>query len=75
MLHQKLITRFYTEVFAKGNCDLVDEILAPDFIWRRHALPLEPEPGREGIKQFVRALHKAFPDMNFHAESTLVRWR
>jgi predicted ester cyclase len=81
MTNQELITRFYSEVFAQGKIELVDDLLAPDFIWRRHALPLEPALGREGIKQFVTALHKAFPDLRFQAETplcdgdkTVVRW-
>lgn len=81
MTNQALVARFYSEVFAKSKAEVVDELLAPDFIWRRHALPLKPLPGREGIKQFVRALHQAFPDIHFQAETPLcegdkvvVRW-
>lgn len=71
MPDKTLLSRFYEEVFWHGDFERADEILAPDFVWRRHSLPLEPSAGSAGVKQFARALHGAFPDLDFRAEAPL----
>jgi predicted ester cyclase len=54
-------------VFGQGKPELVEELLAPDYV--SHA-PGDPEPSRgpEAIKDIVRAYHSAFPDINFTVE-------
>lgn len=64
----KLISwRLQEEVFGGGKLELVDELLAPDYI--SHA-PGDPELSRgpEDIREIVRAYHSAFPDIAFRVE-------
>ena len=55
----ELVRRLFKEVFEAGKLDAADEILAPDFTFQY------PFPGfaagAEGIKQFVKVFHNAFP--------------
>jgi steroid delta-isomerase-like uncharacterized protein len=59
--NKALFRRMVEEVFNRGNIDLVDEFLAPDFI-EREELPPGVPPGREGVKQLTSMLRSAFPD-------------
>jgi hypothetical protein len=44
-----LIGRFVEEIFNRGNVNLVDEFLAPDFVEHEELPPGIPN-GREGVK-------------------------
>jgi steroid delta-isomerase-like uncharacterized protein len=59
--------RLQEEVFGQGKLELVDELLAPDYV--SHA-PGDPELMRrpEDIKEIVRAYHSAFPDLTYTVE-------
>jgi steroid delta-isomerase-like uncharacterized protein len=60
--HNKAIFRkMVEEVFNRGNLGLIDELLAPDFIEREELPPGFPT-GREGVKQLIGMLRRAFPD-------------
>ncbi len=51
-----------TAAVVAGNIDAVDAYIAPDFI--SHNLPPGQAHGPEGIKQALRGLHSAFPDLD-----------
>jgi len=59
--------RLQEEVFGQGKLELVDELLAPDYV--SHS-PGDPElrRGPEDIKEIVRAYHSAFPDITYTME-------
>ena len=65
--NKKISWRLQEEVFGQGKLELVDELLAPDYV--SHA-PGDPELSRgpEDIKEIVRSYHSAFPDINFAVE-------
>jgi predicted SnoaL-like aldol condensation-catalyzing enzyme len=65
--NKRISWRLQEEVFGQGKLELVDELLAPDYI--SHA-PGDPELSRgpEDIKEVVRSYHSAFPDINFVVE-------
>ena len=80
--HRELVQRYFDEVTNKGNLDLVDEMFAADY---SHHDPANPDPGGVGsvedVKFHLRALRRAFPDINFHVDDTIadndsiiVRW-
>jgi predicted ester cyclase len=48
-----------------------DELLAPDCIYHNPSVPYLVQ-GREGIKQFVRELYKAIPDLHHNAPDDLI---
>jgi len=53
------VEALFTQVFRDGNYDLADKILTDDF---RFQYPFPGfAPGPEGIKQFSREFHQAFP--------------
>ena len=53
--------RLIEEVFNQGNIDLIDEIVASDFVEHEDMGPGIP-PGREGLKPATEMLRSAFPD-------------
>jgi ketosteroid isomerase-like protein len=52
------------EAFSQGNMDVVDELIAPDYV---HHFPDDPEGGGvrgpEGIKELFGSFRSAFPDL------------
>ena len=54
--------RFNDEVFTQGKVDVIDEIVADNFV-EHQAAPPGIEPNREGLKKFVQMFREAFPDM------------
>jgi predicted ester cyclase len=56
-VNKAIVRRFLVESF-KGNVDIIDELLAPDFVDRS----LEPgqEPGREGYKRSTVEINAIF---------------
>jgi predicted ester cyclase len=51
------------EVFNEGKVELVDELLAEDFI--EHAAPPPFPPTRDSLREYVVALRAAFPDFRY----------
>jgi predicted ester cyclase len=56
-----LVRRLVVEAQQNGNLQVVDEILAPDFV-DHTPLPGIP-PTRDGVKSFFAALQAALPDL------------
>ena len=56
-----LARRFNDEAFTQGNVDVVDEIVAEDFVEHQEFPGLTPT--REGLKDFIRMFHAAFSDI------------
>jgi len=56
--------RIPLEVFNEGNVDLVDELLAEDYV-EHVPLPTGFPSGRESLKAFVTAVRAAFPDFKY----------
>lgn len=53
--------RWGAEVASAGNYDVLDEILAPDFV--DHDPAPDQGPGIEGLKAFFLKMRSAFPDL------------
>ena len=56
-----IAARMPTEVFNEGRLDVIDEVMAPDFV--DHGLPPGMSNDREGVKAFAAAAREAFPDL------------
>jgi predicted ester cyclase len=65
-----VLERVSGEIFGHGRIDVVDELLAPDFV-DHDPLPGLP-PDREGVKQVVRLFRNAFPDLEVEVLHTIV---
>jgi steroid delta-isomerase-like uncharacterized protein len=66
----KAIVRRVFEEPWKGNLDVIDELIAGDYIGRDPAGP-EPLRGPEGVKEFVTTYRSAFPDAQITVEQQL----
>ena len=66
---KKMIDRIPLEVLNNGDFGLIDQIVATDFVDRT------PQPGvaptREGLKQSLIALKKAFPDLRYTIDDSI----
>ncbi len=65
-----LIRRFNDEVLSKGNYDLIDELIADDFVEHQSA-PGMPE-GKDAPRAFTEMFRAAFPDMKVETLATAV---
>lgn len=71
--NKAIVRRVYQEVFNKGNVDVLDELLADDFV--AHA-PAEPghdaeDQDRERLKEEITRNRAAFPDMSFDIKALI----
>ena len=55
--NKAVVRRFIEGALTTGNTELVDELLAPNYV--NHMVP----GGREAFKQFVPMLMSAYPDL------------
>jgi steroid delta-isomerase-like uncharacterized protein len=65
-----LIRRVNDEVISQGKVELIDELLAEDFV-EHQAMPGMPS-GREALKAFTEMFRSAFPDLEVETLSTAV---
>ena len=62
--------RIPLEVLNTGNFELVDELLAAEFV--DHTPRPGVAPNREGLKQSAMALRSAFPDIRYSIDDSIV---
>ncbi len=67
--NKALVCRTSEEVWNQGKIAVLDEVLAPNFVFRDPALP-EPH-SLEDYKRYVTQLRSAFPDLHFTIEDTI----
>jgi steroid delta-isomerase-like uncharacterized protein len=56
-----LVKKFNDEVLSKGNLDMIDEVVADDFV-EHQAGPGMPS-GKDGLRAFTETFRAAFPDL------------
>jgi steroid delta-isomerase-like uncharacterized protein len=66
----KAIMRRYFSVFKQGNIDLLDELLAPDYVNHTPAIPDLPT-GPEGVKGVVSMFRSGMPDLRAVVEDMI----
>ena len=78
--NQVLERRIFDEVWNGRHVEILDELLAPEFIFHDPQAPL-PVKGAEAYKQFVKYYVGAFPDLQFtiehqmsDSEGVMTRW-
>jgi len=63
--HQTIIRRYLDEAWNKGNVDIIDELMAPNYArYMGTATPLN----REGQKQRILGFRRGFPDLHLTLE-------
>jgi len=68
--HKQVIKRMFTEVFMAGDTNVIDELLAEDFIEHEEFPGLSSD--RDAVKQFVGMFRTAFPDLKIEAHEMVV---
>ena len=68
--NKALARRVLEEMFNKGNLDLADELIAPDYVDHDPAMP-EDINGPEGFKEYVSAYRTAFPNLHIQIEDQI----
>jgi steroid delta-isomerase-like uncharacterized protein len=64
-----LVGRFFDELVNGRKLELIDELMAPDFVEHEEMPGLEP--GREGVKQFFAMIAEGFPDFKMNVEDVI----
>ena len=62
--------RYFLDAFEQGNIDLLDELLAPDYVNHTPATPDLPT-GPEGVKGVVTMFRSAMPDLRVVIEDMI----
>jgi predicted ester cyclase len=62
--------RIPLEVINEGKLELLDELLAPNFV--NHFEQPGVPPTREGLKQSLKALRTAFPDLRYTVDDAIL---
>ncbi len=62
--NKRLVRRALEEIYAKGNFELANELVHPDFVDHEPAHPEQPT-GPESVKQTARRLQSAFGGLRF----------
>ena len=64
---ERIIERYFAELFNEGRVDIIDELLHPDYVNHSPGFPQLPR-GREGVPIVVKALRQAVPDLRYTIE-------
>lgn len=66
-MNKEILRREKDEAWNQGHYDIIDELVADDFIMHEPTQPTEIR-GREGLKQYIAAFREAFPDMKMSVD-------
>jgi steroid delta-isomerase-like uncharacterized protein len=69
--HEALIIRYFEEVWNQGKLDVLDEIIAPEYINHNPGIT-NPLPGPLGLKPIVEAIRRAFPDLHYVIKNMVI---
>jgi steroid delta-isomerase-like uncharacterized protein len=79
--NETLAHRFHMDIFQKGKLEVVDEIIASDFVWRNPIVPSELQRGPESVKKIASQMIDIMPDRQItHDDSipkgdkVMIRW-
>ena len=68
--NKAIVRRFYDEVMTRGNTDVLDEVMAEDFVDHGEALFGSPR-GRAVLKQGIVATHGILSNLSVHLEDVI----
>src|SRR5690242_4526774 len=66
-IHKALMRRFYEEVVNQGKLEVIEQILAPNFLDHNPPAPGLPA-GAAGVRASFQMFRAAFPDVHFEVE-------
>ncbi len=59
--NKAMVRRIIEEAVNKGNLAVIDEIMAPNYVYHFPGMEIK---GPDGFRQFVTMMRTAFPDLN-----------
>lgn len=62
--NRRLIRRYFEEVWNEGRLDVLDELLAPDYLNHSPGIP-NPRPGPADLKPIVAGMRIGIPDLHY----------
>jgi len=62
--------RFFEEIWSQGDFDLVDELVAPEYVSHPSG-PEETVRGPEGVKEYIARLREGIPDLTVTVEDQI----
>lgn len=62
------LRRLLVEGFGRGDLSVIDELVAEDLVEHQADVPHQ---GRDGLKNMVRSLRQAFPDLGYTVVQTV----
>ena len=65
------LTQQVVEMYATGNWDMIDELLAANYVRHDPHLPV-PVEDRDGLREYLAYLESAYPDMQITLDETFV---
>lgn len=68
--NKEIARKLPEEIISKGNLDLIEEIIADDYVGHNSAVP-EPIHGPEGVREYVTNLRSAVPDITCGVEDLI----
>jgi predicted ester cyclase len=68
--NKRLVRRALSEIYTRGDLELADELIHPDFVDHEPAHPEHPM-GPESVKQTVQGLHATFGGLRFEVEDEI----
>ena len=68
--NKEIARKYPEEVISEGNLNLIDEIIADDYVEHNSAVP-EPIHGPDGVKEYVSLLRTAVPDIHCGVEDLI----
>ncbi|MFC7213509.1 ester cyclase [Saliphagus sp. GCM10025334] len=68
--NKEIVRKYPEEVISKGNLDLIDEIIADNYVEHNSARP-EPLHGPDAVKEYVSMLRTAVPDIHCGVEDLI----
>jgi steroid delta-isomerase-like uncharacterized protein len=68
--NKAIARRVVEEAFARGNVDVLDEIVDPSYVGHDPASP-EDVRGPDGVKQVIQMYRAAYPDLSITVEDQI----
>lgn len=62
--NKELILRYFEEVWNQGKLEVLDDIMAANYINHSPGMPNPPQ-GPAGLKPIILAIRQAFPDLKY----------
>lgn len=70
--NRAVIVRYFEEVWNRGHLEVLDEIIAPDYVNHSPGSPAAPPPGPRGLKPIVAHMRAGIADLHYEIRDLIV---